>query len=260
MDVGLGLEGSILLIKTLTSLNLDCAARTLTASPGFTIGSMRRSGGIANGIDSTRNPVVNTDMMRGNGTKGNAIASLSNGFSLGIGPNTAVIVACVNCRGRRVIMNGRSGFGIAVGASSGALRRIIIMNCNIRGGGLIANSAVRIGNSSVRGVGAARILNTLRDRAPNIGVRTTSNRPNSNFGVSVHNTNAGNGATPLCVVSNMTNSVGGLGPTSVRHVSMLGSTTSYTVCNSTTTGNIVLMAAGRNGRNGVRMSCSTGMN
>lgn len=50
-----------------------------------------------------------------------------------------------------------------------------------------------------------------------------------------------------------------LGPTSVRDVAMLGSTTTATVCNTHTTGNIVIVAAGGNGTNGPRVAFSAGL-
>lgn len=258
-DVGLGFEEATLLINVYSTIDLACAPRLFTTSIS-TVSTIRRTGGVANAMASTVKPIVNTGMLRGKAA-GNIVASVSNGFALGIRPKTAVIISFVNCRPRRVIMNGRADFGVRLGRSARLLSRMIMINCNMRGGGLIANTAIRMGNRSVTGLGAARTLNTLRDRSPNMGVRTISNRPNSKFGVGVHNTNAGKGATPICIVSNMTNnSVGTLGPTSVRHVSILGSTTSYTVCNSDNTGNIVLVAAGRNGMKGISMSCSKGVN
>lgn len=54
--------------------------------------------------------------------------------------------------------------------------------------------------------------------------------------------------------------LGSIVPDRIRSISMLGSTTSTTVCNSQTTGNIVLVAAGGNGRKGLAFGCSNGMN
>lgn len=217
-----------------------------------------RGGAVSNIIASTASdrPLVNIDIRIERATA-NKVASVSNQCSMDTRRKRALIFSCVNCRSRRVGMNASSIVGIILGRSARVLSRIIMINCNIRGGGLIANTAIRIGNSRVTGVGAAGPLRTVRKRAPNMDVTSASNRPNTSVGIDVHNLNAIKGDTPLCLVSNINNSVSALGPTSVRDVSMLGSTTDTTVCNSTNTGNMILVAAGRKHRNGTRVDFST---
>ncbi len=53
-----------------------------------------------------------------------------------------------------------------------------------------------------------------------------------------------------------TANVKGVGPGSVRDVAILGSTSTTTVCNSRTTGNIVIIAAGENRTKDASIDCS----
>lgn len=239
--------------KTLPALTTD------RALSGPSIRSIRRgNAAVGNIIMSRRNrPVVNTDIMRGNGTGGNAIASLSNGCVLRLGGDgTPIMISCVKCGDMAVIGNN----GIALRTSGGLLSRLIIMNCNARGGTALANSMSSVNDSRLDGVTTAGVAGTLTNGATNMVTGAHANRPNtSSTGVLVHNGNAVNSASPLVMMSNITShSFNHLGPSSVRDVSMLGST-STTVCNTHTTGNIVLIAAGHNGTNGIRIGCSNAM-
>lgn len=216
--------------------------------------ALTRAVRLANLIASTTGrPVVNTDMMRGNAA-GKIVASFSNGFTLDMSPGTAVVVSCINCTARRIPMGKGAGVQIALGRSARVLSRIMIINCKAVGGDSVANTVSSMSMSSLMGHAAAGPTRTLRNGVTNMGVVGTNNGTNTNIRIGVHNIGAFNSGRPLCVVSNFPNSVRGIGPRSVRSVRMLGSNTTTTVCNSITTGNIVVMAAGGNGGNSVGVS------
>lgn len=214
-----------------------------------------RAVGIGNEIASSLGrPVVNIDVFRGNAA-GNIVASVSNGCSLSIGRKTAVICSCVNCLARRGGTITKM-VGIVLGRSAGALSRIIIMNCNIRGGDSLANTMSSMGSRSVRTHAVAHTRRTLRNGATNIRILDTSTGPNTSPRIHVHKVDSGNSYSPLCMISkHVTDSVNNVSPGSVRSVRILGSNTSTTVCNTTTNGNMMLVAAGGKGKgNGVACS------
>lgn len=62
------------------------------------------------------------------------------------------------------------------------------------------------------------------------------------------------------LISNVRHSFGSMSIGRVRSVSMLGSTSTATICNIGNTGNIVLLAAGHKLRRGPRVSFATGFN
>lgn len=205
-------------------------------------------------------PIVNTAIGTTNDGR-NIIASLSNGFDVSTTPSTALAVACVNVRSGAIGTRTNGALAVALGSSSGILGSIIIVNCNIRGGDSLANTITSVGDSSVGNLSTASTNTTLRNGTTNMRV-VGSNNPNRTTSVHVHNCSSGdNGVNPLLVISNLgISGVRCLSPSVVRDVRMLGSTTSTTVCNTRTNGNIIVVAAGANttGNNGTRVSCDDG--
>lgn len=199
-------------------------------------------------------------------TSDKAVASLSNGFALLIPDGRAVLViSFVNCRSRRVQLGPkRGGLGVILGSSTRRLSRVMIVKCKARGGSSLADSMRIIHDSSLLRVPAVGVSRTLDKRMTNLRMVTADNSPDATgrSGVRVHKV----GNTPLLIVSNIPHFKAGssrnrvhlssLGPSSVRDVSMLGSNTTTTICNTHTTGKIVLIRAGHttNGR-GVSIGC-----
>lgn len=214
-------------------------------------GTSRRSnsqgGGMSKIIGSTANrPVVNTGIIRGKINAGKIVAGLSKRFALRIPRGTSLVVDCVNCLRRSISAGKGSTFGVVVGRSAGALSRIIMMKCKIRGGMGLAKTITTISSGSLRGHPMAGISGTVRKLLPKMAIVSKAKRPKgSGAAVQMHNIKALGGSGPVCIMSNLPMSdVGRISPDSVRGVSMLGSTSSTTVCNSHTTGKMVLVAAG----------------
>lgn len=219
--------------------------------------------GMGNAMMSrAKRPVVNMTM--GILTGGaNAVASLRKGFSIRTPLKNTVRVSFVKC-GAIAIGTDDRPVDIALGRSSRRLSRIMMMNCNSRGGIGMANSIDVISSGMVRSHPMRGMSRTLRNIIPKLGVSMNgdNNTLSDDLDVGVHNTNAVNRNSdkdPLMLVSNVRNSVGAIGPGSVRGVSMLGSTTSSSVCNTHTSFNMVVVAAGDNGSNGAHIGCSNGM-
>lgn len=209
---------------------------------------------IGNAIISTRSgrPVVNIAVGRRNAS-GNIIASVSNGCAVRVGKTsgTALTFSCIKYLARGRMIGRRAGaLGVALTPSSGVVSRIIIITCNIQGGKAVTNSISTIGTRGVRGIPTTDFSRTLRKRDANLRIVTSSNRPDGTTAFRVHNAGSvGSNGTPLFVLSNMPvsdSSFGALDPGSVRDVSMLGSTSSASVCNTHTTGNIIIVASGQN--------------
>lgn len=246
----------------------------------------RRTGGVANGILSTTNrPVVNTDILMGN-SNANTIASVSKGFSMRTPINDALRMSFVNCGAIALGIAGTAACAIDLRSSSRTLSRIIIATVNVGGRhGTLKCSVRSIGSSRLVGVGATGPVSSLSKGITNIGIARSSNTTNTNTRVVLHkkasNTRNGSGR-PLFIISNIvfsgsssiingstfsnsvhsTSAASGhlvsVGPRSVRDVSILGNPTTTTLCNSHTTGKIVLVAAGGNGRNIIRIGVGSG--
>lgn len=141
--------------------------------------TISRAKAVGNGvISSCKRPIVNTGIGIGNAA-GNAVASVSKGFALGGMSNNALIVSFVNCGALRISM-GKAGLtGVVVRRSARILSRIIIMNCNARGGRSLANSMAII-SRGLFGSGNAipGPLSTVRNRIPNLHVAQSSTTPN----------------------------------------------------------------------------------
>lgn len=210
----------------------------------------------ANLIGSGANrPVVNIGMLMGKAA-GNAVASFSNGFSVpSIPDGTALIISCVKCLAGRI--GAKGSLIVMLRRSGGALSRIIIVNCNAMGEHSLANSITSIAKRGLTTGPITGITRTLRKRLPNMDIASRSNHPNTNVSVHVHNNNSvARSGSPLFVMSNIRiDNVSSVPTSGVRDVSILGSTTSATVCNTHNTGNMVLIAAGKNGSNQISIGC-----
>lgn len=198
--------------------------------------------------DASNSPLVKMGMIRGKAA-GKAIASVSNGFSLQMRGNGALMFSCVNFLSRRgMIENGE--VGVALGRSARALSRIIIVNCNDVRHGSMADSVAAMGTRSVGINIVAAPTRVLRNGIPKLAV-TGADSPGNSTSVSLHNTSslhANRTVRPCCMMSKMPKmDVSLMTPRSVRDVSILHSTSTATVCNSGTTGNIVVVAAGGKG-------------
>lgn len=227
----------------------------------FTRATRRRGRSISKIVGSTaKRPMVNTDILRGKAA-GNAVASFSNEFALGMVPNAALVVSCVNCGAMRVGAMTKRPVGLALARSDRVLRRIMIMKCNAVHGGSLANSMMRVGPSGVTSRGPASIRSILHN-APKLRVNCSTSTGNDSTSVLLHKRGSLNAGTdPVVMLSNVTfcNRLSRVGPSSVTRVSILGSTSSTTVCNTGTTTNIVVVAAGGNGRNGPIVGMNTGL-
>lgn len=221
----------------------------------------RRKGVIAKIIHSIGNrPIIKTGISMGNAA-GKAVASVSKGFALrNISTSSGLSMSCVNCVTRRVMINGGKTFRVMLGSSARTLRRIIIINCTTRGGIGLAKSMTDLGFAS-RGLDhpIAAVTTSLSNVTTNIGIVGADDRPGTrNSSVLVHNINAVGSTNPLVLISKVRVDLGRIGPGSITSVSVLGSTTSYTVCNGEKTGKMVLIAAGHNSSKGVGIACSNG--
>lgn len=233
--------------------------RISSSIEGFNARLIARIGDIAKAVVSRANrPVVKMSILiRKAAAK--AIASLSKGFMLRIPTGTALIVSCVKCGARGVGMNDRRTFTVGVRDSGRILSRMIMIKCNIMGGHSLAKSISSMGTKSVRGATSDGTVRTVRTGIPNLSVRRDDNRTNSNVGVGLHNGHSvGTSGSPLVLISNIRcNSAVSVGPSSVRSVRILGSTSSATVCNAGKTGNMVVVSAGENGTKGAGMGLGT---
>lgn len=130
-------------------------------------------------LSTAKRPMVNTDVLRGKAS-GKIVASLSNGFSLGItSSGSMVIVSCVNFGAGRMSTSSGGLRGVILSRSARILSRIIMVKCKTRGGRALANSITMI-NDSVFGSGNAMSgpLRTVRKRIPKLHVAHSSTTPN----------------------------------------------------------------------------------
>lgn len=205
-------------------------------------------------------PLVNMKIVVGGATT-KAVASISKECSVRIpSGGTVLSFSCINCGEGRVEMKGRDIVGISLRRRSILVSRIIIMKCNDRGGIGLAKTITTVSisrtltNHSITGISS-----TLRKLVPKLSIGRDSNvTKGGSSGLLVHNLNAVGGTSPLVIISSVpSTSVGQLGVGSVRDVAMLGSTATSSICNSHTTGNIVLIGAGSNGNlRGARVAFS----
>lgn len=225
------------------------------ARPSCTVLKMSRRLRIVRGnvigkqvISAGKRTIVKTGMGLGkDGRK--AVASISKGFSLRGMSRSVLVMSCVNFRRRRITVGKQGCMGIVLGRGSRLLSRIIMIKCNTRGGIGLAKTITDLSIGRLRDQPVADTSRDLTNGVTNMRVTRSSNVTNtSNTRVAVHKLNALGGASPLVLVSKIVSpGVSMMGPTSVRDVSILGSTTSTSVCNSRTTGNIMLIDAGGKG-------------
>lgn len=258
------------ILSTMLSGKLSCSIRNgvvIVSGGRTTKSSVARRGRvvIGNVIGSRGNrPIIKTGIIRGKAS-GNAVASVSKGFSLSVSRNSGLDVACVKCLSGSITIDGNgAALGVRLGRSARTLSRIIIMNCNSIGGHSLAKSISRVSSSSVRGrtiVGSP--VRTLRNGVTNTSVAVKGS-PKTSSAVIVHKCGSvGTNGSPLVIISStpFKKGVSRVGPTRVRSVSILGSTSSATVCNSQKTGNIIVVAAGHtHGRTGLSIDCSKCIN
>lgn len=215
-------------------------------------------------MGSTLKKIVNTGMIRGKGSAGNAVASLSNGFALAIPRKTALIISFVKCGARR--MTTTPSMVVALRSSTRLLNRIIMVNCNATGGGSLAKSIATVDTSGVMGNTIASTASVLINGTTNMDIVASNNTPKTNTAVHIHNNSSvSTSGGPLVIVSNIpmsSNNVGNVSgpltairPGSVRAFAVLGSTSTATVCNSHTSGNIVVVGAGGKGSKHMRINC-----
>lgn len=242
--LGLGLElfvvcglGRLFLVFVLTFIDLTTCTRDLA---------------MANGIVSDRKcRIVKDDMAVGNITNIKAIASMGNGCALGIGSTSGsmLIFSCMNVAPRRIGIGGQDMVGIALRTSTMLLRSIIMVNCTTIPHESLAKSMASIDDGRLSGIPMDSIARTLAKHVTNIVIRRDRNAPNTSVSMHIHkNVSVARDGRPLCVVSNFPDrsNVSALSPTRVRAVSILGSTSTATVCNTHNTGNMIMVAAGGN--------------
>lgn len=218
-----------------------------------------RGGAVANAIHSTVSIIVNTSMAIGNGGSINAVASVSNGFGLSMPTSTGrLIISFMNCSGRAMLVNDGARFSVALGRSDIVLSRMITVNCTGMGHESLAKTASSISTKRLTTMPMVATTRTLRNGTTNIGVIATNNTPNTGIRIAIHNNaSVARDAGPLCVMSKfrVRSTLAGVSVGSVRGVSVLGSTSSATVCKTQNSGNVVLVAAGSKGGNGARIAC-----
>lgn len=194
---------------------------------------------------------------------GNAVAGLGNRCSISIGSSGSVLMfSFVKGTARRGTIGKLDRVSIIVTSSTAVLNRMIVRaNCVARHGTSLANSITVTGASSLTRGPSAGTLGSLRKGLPNMFV-AASNDPKKGTSVRVHKlASLGTRPGPLVMLSKLTKSCGlhSVGPTGVRSVRILGSTTSTDVCNSETTNNIVVVRAGGNGGNRSGVDCRNHM-
>lgn len=212
---------------------------------------------------TTNRPLVNTGIMRGKRPDGKAVAGLSNGFALGMADGgTVVTVSVVKVGAIRIAIPGSKGaLAMELRSSARALSRMIIMTCKRRGGMSIAKSVSTINGQRLGRNPASDIAGDLAKHVPKLMAHRADKHPNrSTTTLCVHNHTAIGSTSPLVVMSNVRHSFSRVSPSRVRDVSMLGSTSTATICNMHKTGKIVLIAAGHNGSNGTGISFSNRFN
>lgn len=208
--------------------------------------------------------MVNTGIGRGNAT-GNTVASVGNIFRLGIDGlrGTILRVSFVKCRPRRIPLGKHGRLGVVLGRATGRLRRIAIITCNARGGRALAKTVSTMDGSTLIHSPGTDMTGALTNRVAKLSSMRADNRPKRRSpGIFVHNMKslARDTSSPLVLISNIRHSFCRVSPGRVRDIAMLGSTSTATMFNIQNTGNMVLMAAHHNGRNGTGVSIGSSIN
>lgn len=252
--------------------------------------------GIGNAVGAPgKRPIVKTAVVRGKAA-GNAVASIGNGFMLGV-------VGGVNRLRTTYMKFGGIIFGprgrvidLVVRRSAGILKRIIIATLNVaHRTGSLKCSMRGLKNSKIIRTRRSGFIGTLDGHVTNIRVAGSSNNVKTSSDVRVHNrgfiNKCGCGGSPLFIMSNIPVDGGGrrsaqdfakhrscggpgfasnrtrmsckgttkrVGRRSVRDISVLGNPGTSTLCNTHTTGKIVLVAAGDKGKRGkLKIACDS---
>lgn len=260
-NVGVGRDAAFGFVKLLCITNLlrkmpiICTAR----STEETNVARRTICHVDKYVASTGNrPVVKTGILIGK-TTANAMAGVSNRCTLGMSANSVLVVSCVKCVRRRVGLGKRGRLGVILRRSDRVLGRIIVIKCNARGGMGLAKTIRRIAARIFSGHSMPGIARTLRKSVPGLGVGLASKGPAHSTDCGMHNAASvkrKNGT--LMLVSNIRNSPSVLGPGSVTDMSMLGSTTSTSVCKTQKAFKMILVAAGRPVGSGASVACANG--
>lgn len=238
-----------------------------------------RDGGLSKVIGSSgKSPLVKIGVSFGN-DPAKAIANLSKQFSVLTTGKGVVRFSCMNCAARCVAINSTSSLAIMLRRSTGTLSRMIIATLNVgHTRGTLDCDIRRMGSSTVGSIGSTGFIGKLAKGITNMSVGQDSSNVNKTAHIIVHKTGSVmKGGGILCIISNVPvngpsgNRVGGscdapkknrnvssFGPRSVRDLSVLANPTTTTLCNSSTTGNIVLVGAGGKRRNGLGVSVSGG--
>lgn len=216
----------------------------------FYVVACTRRVAMANGIATKNRRVPNIAMTMGKRAH-NAVASVSNDCRVRIGNGRDLVFSFMNCRAMAVPMGEHGIVGMRLGRTTRVMSRMIVaIPCNATGGSAFAKSTDCVTTNAVRGTRIDDMSGTLRKAMTNLRSFSSDNRPKSSTAVLVHKINSmGTSAGPLCIISNIpcSNTLSSVTSSSVTSVAMLGSTTSTTLCNSHTTGNMVVVAAGRKG-------------
>ncbi len=205
-------------------------------------------------LSPSSRPLVKTVILL-SGDRVCALASTSNTFIVVISkesPSLAMDYLKVGSTG--VGPGGRSFVVMEVARSFRLLSRIIIAKCRGVGGTGAADSFRAIATGRVSHRCSGSVMNGLRKGMSNL-INCGGNLGKRNrSALAVHNVDSfRTEAGPLVIISKLPvrNSVRAIGPCGVRSVSILGSTSTTDVCNTETSGNIVMVDAGRTHRRGL---------
>lgn len=185
-------------------------------------------------------PLAKTAISMGRGMALKAAASARKGCVLGLpsGERCALRISCVKCvsRARGISIDGANGISFVLGRSTMGVRAMIMAKAHAPGLlGSIPVMAHIVATSRVGGMSTARVKSLLRTRLPKVRFSCSVSR---RISLGVRKFNKG---TMLFLISNrhLTNralsgvSCGQLGVDGIRHVRVMGNTTS-SLCNSGT--------------------------
>lgn len=229
---------------------------------------------------STGRPLVNTGMLVGNAAV-KAIASLSKGCALRTDSGSVLMFSCLDVGAVRRPMGKHAMVGMGVTSSARALNRIMMATVNVgHRSRALACSTRAMKNGSIGSVGDIGVVGSLRNGDTNVVVAPGSAKTNNSSGVLFHNGGSvDNGGRPLMMMSKIpivvgvagsrmsdgcknrqsnNSTVSAVGPSSVTRVALLGNTSTTTLCNTMTTGNTVVVAAGSTRSNGISIGMSDG--
>lgn len=204
-------------------------------------------------------PLVNIAIL-GPRSNGNMVAGIGNSCSVRTVSKRALGFSCMNFSSISVGMNGSGILGVAVARGSAVLGRMMMIKFNDRGGMGLAKTIKIVKGRRVGNHPITSTTRTLRKLSPSLGVNVGANETSSNCRVSVHNTTSLGKNAPLVLISNIRVRLGHLGPGSVRSMSVLGSTTTTSMCNTGTSTNMMLIAAGANDSSDMGIACGNHFN